>query len=162
MNVFPHKNRTMKKSLLRGIGIIICGAVVLCGMGALWDASKAATKLFFSSSSQVSLSSILSDQDLHNDSSSLPNDFGKELFALDAFFDVRVSEEGGVIGLLSHGSLEEVTTFCEAELIEHGWTKVESGYAACASFVKTQGSYTWLFMSCIEVCGDTSILISLT
>lgn len=156
-----NEGKVMKRNLLRAIGVIVCGAVALCGLGTLWDAAKGMTALSSLGASPASLASVFAQQEYCGDFDRLPKGFEEELFPLDLFYDVRVSGKGGVIGLLSHSSIEEASGFCESELVRRGWTKVESGHEACASFVKTQATYTWLFMSCVEINGDTSVLVSL-
>ena len=154
------EDRTMKRNLIRAACLIVCGTAALCGIGALLDASTSTVGPSYPGTPQITLKDVFAGHGDGDDSDRLPQGFEEELFPLDAFYDVRVSGKGGVIGLLSHDPAREVLGFCEAELFKRGWTRVESGHEACASFVRAQGAYTWLFMGYTEVNGDTSLIVS--
>lgn len=152
--------RAVSQNLMPAVGIIACCAVGICVAGTLFDAREDLSSASPVPAPPVSLERVFLEQEPRDDSGRLPAAFAEEVFSLEAFYDVRVSPGGSVVGLLSYKALEEVFRLCEAELVGHGWTKVESGQAASASFVKSQGEYTWLLVSCIEVSGTTSVIVS--
>ena len=155
----------MKKNFVCAIGIIVCGAAVLCGMSLVADIAQnnAVLNVSWQRGSQISLLGILSEQEaiVRNDANLLPQGFQAEVFPVDGFYGIHVSQEGGVIGLFSRQAKGELMNYCEKEVLSRGWVKVESGYAGCVSFVKGRGSFTWLFLSFFEVKGEASVLVSI-
>jgi len=155
----------MKRNFIRGVGVIFCGAVLLWGIDAAFDMAQNSRdpNAFTGQHSKVSLWSVLQNNadETRNNLNLLPQGFQAEVFPVEIFYGIRVSQEGGVIGLFSHQSKGELRDYCEKEILSHGWTKVESGYEGCISFVKERGSFTWLFLSFFEVKGEASVLVSI-
>lgn len=89
----------------------------------------------------------------------LPDGFVEELFSVEGFEDVRVSEGGDVVGFLSHDAAGEAFDALKGRLEENGWTFVESGIANAASFAKPGGAYQACFLSCTEVAGTTAVVV---
>lgn len=73
--------------------------------------------------------------------------------------DVVVSAEGALVGFSDDGSPERVFSSLSEELYSKGWTLLESGSDTQASFVKDEGTYRWLYVSCIQMSGATSIVV---
>lgn len=90
--------------------------------------------------------------------SALPEGFAAEALALDGV-DARVSESGPVVGYSAADEPEEALASVEAELSSKGWTAVESGNAAAQTFVKGEGRYRWLSVSCTRVGEATSVVV---
>jgi len=153
------KAGTPRKNLLLACGAIVSGAVVLTLAGNIYEGARGLSGPSPTSVAQTSLESVLGGVGFRDDSDRLPAGLREEIFPLDGFFDVRVSNGGGVIGLLTHEGAETVMARCCAGLSAKGWTQVASGQGTCASFVKAQGVFTWLLISCVEIDGDTSVLV---
>ena len=154
------KRGLMRRNLLRAIGILVCGAVAIWAVGSFLDAHRGGTAPFSARPAKVTLQSVFADEEGRNESARLPAGFEEELFPLTGFYDVRVSQAGGVIGLLSHEPVHEVMEALDRELASRGWAKAPSGQEGCASYVKAEGVYTWLLIACTEVDGDVSVLVA--
>lgn len=111
---------------------------------------------------QVSFVAIFDNQAFQDSSDCLPPGFEEEVFASDCFLGVQVSETKNVIAFLDEENPSVSFAMCSSLLEEKGWTKIEGGQAHMASFVKKGGEYTWLFLSCAPVGGETSVLVQLT
>lgn len=81
---------------------------------------------------------------------SLPVEFESEVIAVDGFDEVLVAGGGSIVGLLGRGSAAHAYAELCAELEERGWSAVESGQGGTSAFVKAEGRYTWLLLSCSE------------
>ena len=100
----------------------------------------------------------LSSQDSTTEGA-LPVGLVDELFGVEGFEDVRVSEGGDVVGFLSHDAADETFAALKGRLEENGWTFVESGIENAASFAKPGGAYQACFLSCTEVAGMTAVVV---
>ncbi len=89
----------------------------------------------------------------------LPDGFVEELFDVEGFEDVRVSDGEDVVGFLSHDAAEKAFRDVRGRLEASGWTFVESGLANAASFAKSGGAYQACFLSCTEVAGMTAVVV---
>ncbi|MCL2889347.1 MAG: hypothetical protein FWE65_02865 [Eggerthellaceae bacterium] len=152
----------MEKNLKHALAVFFCGALVLFGITVLVDGPPEVLGFLTDDARSNSLKAIYDNPVYRDDSDRLPEGFTQEIFSLTSFHDIRLSKAGGVVGLLSDEPLERVFSFCELELLRRGWIKVDSGHEACASFIKTQGRYSWLYLSCAEIGNGTSVLISFT
>ena len=92
-------------------------------------------------------------------STALPDGFEEVglSFASDASL---VSDGEHLIGAVISGDSEAVFDELSADLIEAGWIAIESGVDGVGSFVREQGSYTWLALACYEVGETTGVVIS--
>lgn len=91
---------------------------------------------------------------------SVPEGFEEEVLSLASRGDVRVGADGAVVGFCCSGDAPAALAEVAVELAEKGWMRVESGSDAAASFVKREGHYRWLFVSCTEVSGEVSVVVT--
>lgn len=106
------------------------------------------------------LTSLLSAlEDAVSSGDEVPESFQEEILSLDGFTELRCDLDSGVVGFTAQGEAEEVFEEIEAVLEEGGWTFVESGLEACGTFVKVEGDYQWLFVSCVQVGSSTSVVV---
>lgn len=91
--------------------------------------------------------------------SEVPAWFAEELFSVQGYSDVRVASGGAVVGFSANaGSADEFAAL--ATLMEQkGWTLMESGVESGGSFLKDDGLCTWAWVSCVDVAGETSVVV---
>lgn len=109
----------------------------------------------------VSLSGVLSGEKSFEGGAILPEGFEREVIPLTGFMEVRVSESKGVVGFYSDDRTDSVLRHCTTLLQERGWIEVKSGQAEFTSFLKNEGRYSWLYLSCFSISGGTSVVIQL-
>lgn len=88
-----------------------------------------------------------------------PEGFAEELFSVEGFEEVRVSDGGDVVGFLLRDSAEEAFAALKGRLEANGWAFVESGIENAGSFAKSGGVYQSCFLSCTEVAGSTAVVV---
>lgn len=74
--------------------------------------------------------------------------------------ETKVSNDGKVIGINLSYSSKHCFQIIKDKLEKNNWHFVESGSDTSASFYKTYGTYTWLFVNCIEAVGQTSVVMT--
>lgn len=89
----------------------------------------------------------------------LPEGFEDEAFRLRAKEEVRVDEKSGLVGFSCDGGVDVVFESVEKELLARGWTGVDSESKGWGSFVKSEGRYRWMFVTCVDVGGSTSVVV---
>lgn len=89
---------------------------------------------------------------------SLPEAFYQEVGMLNGARGVRVSSRGDVVGYLVSGRDAEVFQEVSAHMEAKGWTGVSLGGAQGATFVKPEGEYTWLLVTCTQVGESTAVV----
>ena len=90
----------------------------------------------------------------------LPDDF--EEVGLSFASDISLVSDGEhLIGAVISDDSESVFDELSADLIEAGWIAVESGVDGVGSFVREEGSYTWLALACYGVGEMTGVVISI-
>lgn len=88
-----------------------------------------------------------------------PEGFAEELFNVEGFEEIRVSDGGDVVGFLLRDSAEEAFAALKRRLEANGWAFVESGIENAGSFAKSGGVYQSCFLSCTEVAGMTAVVV---
>lgn len=153
--------RSSSQRFTKAWGIIFIALVVACVIDqAIKDDSPWREQVNLEHPfSQVSFAAAFNELAITDMRTLLPEDFEKEVMSLESFTDVQVSEGAGVIGFYSEKEASAVFKECALRLTERGWTKVESGHETFASFVRTAGTYTWLYLSCSSVSGGTSVVV---
>ena len=92
----------------------------------------------------------------------VPENFSKEVFDVSniAVGKIRSDKSGNVVGFSLSSGVFESFNLVKNQLLNNGWNFVESGSSSSASFYKSEGQYTWLFVNCISVGGETSIVLT--
>lgn len=93
--------------------------------------------------------------------SALPQGFVSEAFGSEGFSAVMVSANGGVLGFVSPASATATFEKVKDQLKDKGWSCVATGLANQASFIKEEGSYRWMFASCVDVDGGSTLVVAL-
>ena len=89
----------------------------------------------------------------------LPEGFESEVLDLAQVEGLRVAAGGTVVGFSLQGDASEAFAQLSTQLQANGWSAVESGRPDCGSFVKGEGTYTWLFVSCTQVGDGVSVVL---
>lgn len=105
---------------------------------------------------------VQGDASAGSQASLLPDGFADEVLALEGFDDVRVGAGGSVVGFSLSEGPSEALAFLQRTLTDRGWRAVPAGNATSATFMKEQGRFTWLFVSCIGVGDTTSVVVQCT
>ncbi len=90
-----------------------------------------------------------------------PKGFEEELLSPESTGAVLVSSNGRTVGFTIRKDPQSAFEAFKEELCAKGWASIPSGQGASSSFVKAAGTYTWAFVSCVEVSGETSVVVQL-
>ncbi|MDO5329396.1 MAG: hypothetical protein Q4E88_04815 [Coriobacteriia bacterium] len=74
--------------------------------------------------------------------------------------DVKVSDEGKIVGFNLPVKASFAFKTLKTNLESKSWKYVNSGDDTKATFYKTEGIYTWLFLNCIDISSQTSVVIT--
>lgn len=153
--------RDRRRDLLKAGGIIVLLFILVFLIEGIYTRSFSPEKTTSSYQSQISLETIMSGSDLpaQDMQGEFPFGFEEEVLNLADCSDLYVSESGKVVSFISTINAEEQFNICSEKLCARGWTRVESGHATAASFVKTKGIFNWVFLECIPVGNESSVLI---
>lgn len=88
-----------------------------------------------------------------------PPSFEEELFALEGRVDVRADARAGIVGFAVEEPVDRAFALLSSELKAKGWTCVQSGAAACGTFVKREGAHRWAFASCVRSGAATCVVV---
>lgn len=80
---------------------------------------------------------------------------GKDLSAV-TIKNIQTMQKTCLIGFECRDSSEQAFTRLQHALEEKDWLKFDAGLATSASFRKSSGTCSWLWLSCVEVSGATS------
>lgn len=80
----------------------------------------------------------------------LPDVFTQEAFGDDGFETVLAARDGSSVGILCRGTARALYDRLCGKLEENGWIHIESGQETVGTFVKEEGSLSWLLLSCSE------------
>lgn len=92
-------------------------------------------------------------------SGSVPLLFEEETFALTDFEDLKCSADGSVLSFVVKSSSNQAFRDVRTRLEQSGWVCQESGAPNMASFFKATGRYRWMFVSCSQAGGRTSVVL---
>ncbi|MEG0323910.1 MAG: hypothetical protein RR547_01550 [Raoultibacter sp.] len=91
-------------------------------------------------------------------SDQLPEGFSNEVIDGDGFDEVLVAEGGSVLGFVGSGSATGTFSRVSDELMAKGWLPIGGEQEAMGTFVKKDGTYTWLMLACSGV-GDQATAV---
>lgn len=89
----------------------------------------------------------------------VPPSFEEELLALEGRADVRADARAGIAGFTVEEPPDQAFSELSSELEAKGWSRVESGAAACGTFAKNEGPYRWAFASCVGSGTATCVVV---
>lgn len=145
----------------KAVAAIAVAAVVCCGIGGVVDAWHGATGAQeLVAAAQESLTTQEGSSDRAGDAAAqLPDGFQEEVLDVGSRAELRVGADGSVVGFTEQGNAAEVYSALKQDLEGRSWREAESGRDDCGSFVKDGGSFTWLFVSCVQVGDAASVVI---
>ena len=83
----------------------------------------------------------------------------RDLFSLEGKEDVRISEDGAVVGYLSDADAIAAYETAASELEGTGWTCVSEGSGTAGSFAKDEGAFSLCYVSCVDVAGRSAVVV---
>lgn len=89
----------------------------------------------------------------------LPSRFTAEVIGRDGFEEAFFTVNGSVVGFIGSGTAADTFSRISDELIGKGWVRIESGQAVMGTFVKVDGMYTWVMVSCTEAADKVGTVI---
>lgn len=89
----------------------------------------------------------------------IPSMFNEEVVDVSGYPTVFVNDDGSIIGFSRVEPARQAFSSIADELRSKGWAFVESGSQLSGSFVKSSGRYRWVFVSCVPVSGQASVVI---
>ena len=89
----------------------------------------------------------------------VPRVFSDEIGMLPGARDVRVNEDGSVIGYLVEEDARTVFDAVSAAMEARGWSSVALGEEGAATFVKSGGHCTWALVTCTQTGAATSVVV---
>jgi hypothetical protein len=91
-------------------------------------------------------------------SNELPEAFDEEI-GLQGDSPLAVSSNGRTIGFTRVGTSAEVMSSIQSDLESKGWVYVASGQDSAATFVKDEGKFRWLAVTCVTVGDEVSVVL---
>ena len=74
--------------------------------------------------------------------------------------NLKVERDENVIGFSLNTNSVNAFELVKSKLIDNGWNYVQSGNGSSASFYKDSGEHNWLFVNCVDVSGESSVVIT--
>ena len=96
---------------------------------------------------------------LSGDVSTAPVQFAEEAGLPSGARDVRVSDDGMVVGFSIDGEPDETITSIDEIMEAKGWTAVDLGGIDGKTYVKNEGLYAQVVMKATQVVGSTSVVM---
>lgn len=154
----------LRRRASKALAVVVAGAVVCCGIDGALAASRHLDDMqeVFAATAPQPDSTHEGDEnstDSRGYEGRLLEGFQEEVVSLGSRSSVRVGAEGSVVGFVEQGLATEAFSALASDLQERSWRTVDSGRSDCGSFVKEEGSFTWLFVNCVQVGEETSVVI---
>lgn len=95
-------------------------------------------------------------------SSDIPENYLEEVvdvFSFDSHL-IMIDNSEKIVGFSIAEDAVTAFNILKAQLISRGWNYVESGSSTSSSFYKNNGNYKWLFVNCVNVGGETSVVLT--
>ena len=89
----------------------------------------------------------------------VPAQFAEEAGLPPDVRDVRVSDDGMVIGFAIDGETDEAVASVDEFMETKGWTAIDLGGIDGKTYVKNEGPYSQVVMTATQVGGSTSIVM---
>lgn len=172
--------RRKRKNLAWGVCWLILGFIAVGAMECVWDARVAQTEdtvRAYEATSKESgnalvetngnamwdsesvMAFVLGEGNMSGDDG-LPAGFVEECFDPGDLGDAHCFQKERVVGLLSEDTADGLFASCSKRLVAHAWTKVDAGVENCASFLKEEGEYRWMFVQTFDTGGSSLAVMS--
>lgn len=90
----------------------------------------------------------------------VPEGFAQEVFDPDDLGCSEVVSSPGTVGLVCCGTRDRVLQRVAGLMEVNGWRTADDASVLCRTFVKSQGTYRWAYITCSEISGTVSITVS--
>ena len=149
-------NSVTKKRTWRAVGIL-CAVFLLVGLSALVEGSTSSSGYALQAADTL----LFGDGILGDDTAALKQkpSFMNEIGLPSDAFEVKLQEDVSTVGYLVPQSLSEFYPQLFSALRVRGWEEIESNLVGTGTFVKTTGTYRWLFLTCVDVADACSVVL---
>ena len=152
--------------LRRALIILACGALAIALTQAVLDGSRTVQganriEAWALSDKTDDVTGFVSTYLSSPAGNELPEGFAEEVCDLSGAQVVQADLDALVVGCEWNADAEACFAELQSRLVSRGWTMVPSGSATAASFVKKEGRYRWIFVSCTEIAHQTSVVFQL-
>ena len=89
----------------------------------------------------------------------VPAELSEEVGLLPGARDVRVDATGAVLGYVVPGESSAVERLLCDRMKSFGWSAVSLGGVEGATYLKSQGTFTWALVTCTQVDDTTSVVV---
>lgn len=146
---------TMRKRTLLAVGFL-CSIFIVLGVSAFVEGHSSSGYAL-----QAANTLLFGNGMLQDDSAALKNDatFMNEIGLPSGAYEVKHQERVNTIGYLIPQSLDGFYPQLFNALRVRGWEEIESNLVGTATFVKQDGVYTWLFVTCVDVADACSVVL---
>ena len=168
----------MRVNLLKGLGCLAIGAIVIAVVEYVWDyasANRVAGEGFAigggASTGRDGLAAsdgvpdveqmmafVIDGDEAGLDTGGLPEEFLRECFDPRGIGEVRTSIDGGVVGIVSDWEADDLYRMCSDSLCGNGWIRAQGSQGRHGSFLKEAGSYRWAFLDVTQV-NDSGVAV---
>lgn len=95
-------------------------------------------------------------------SDSIPDEYSNEVINVNELkvHSLKIDKSEKVVGFSMDLEADKCFEIIKTMLASKGWTYVESGSSSSASFYKESGTYSWVFVNCIFIGGETSVVLT--
>ncbi len=92
----------------------------------------------------------------------VPESFVQECFDLNDVSDLVVDAQESLIGFTTKNDAKDELERILEKMEGKGWVAAKSGVDMQATFVKDVGEIRWAYISCIEVGGETCVIVQIS
>lgn len=159
--------KRMWANLLKGVACLVAGALAVFVVEYAWHHGAFGGEVEFGSGEDGDaellqpdlMAFVLGGDDVGVGFIGVSPCFVEECFDPSGLGEVRTSDDGGVVGIVS--DLEAPTLFdaCARRLVDHGWLRVSGGQPLRCSFLKETGAIRWVFLDVSEVSDSSTAVM---
>ena len=160
--------KRMWANLLKGVACLIAGALAVLVVEYAWHHGVFGGEFTSGGGGDGDeelpqpdlMAFVLDDDDTEIGFAGVSPGFVEECFDPSGLGEVRSSNDGGVVGIVSDLEAEALFDACTCRLIDHGWLRISGGQLLRCSFLKETGTVRWVFLDVSEVSdSSTAVLV---
>ena len=166
------KDRRAPGGFPRGLAVLALGAVIALAAECAWGglnngrspakaekgAAEGVRPVSLGIGCDGMLAMIFDEDESVAESEVSPVVFSDECFDPSDIGEVSVSDDGGVIGIVSAEAADDLFRICADRLDANGWIQVQSGQPLRCTFLKETGEVRWLFLDVTQVA-DSGVAV---
>ncbi|MDO4532569.1 MAG: hypothetical protein Q4C36_02480 [Coriobacteriia bacterium] len=162
--------KRMWANLLKGVACLVAGALAVLVVEYAWQhgvfgGGEAVSGDGGDGDAEVPqpdlMAFVLNGDDAGIGFTGAPLCFIEECFDPSGLGEVRTSDDGGVVGIVSDLEAPVLFDVCVHKLVDHGWSRVSDGQPLRCSFLKGTGAIRWVFLDVSEVSDSSAAVLVL-